>query len=63
MRPAALEAGVAYVPGPPFHVGDDGRNSMRLSFSHLTETELETAVERLAGVVRAAFAQGPSAVA
>jgi 2-aminoadipate transaminase len=54
MRPAALEAGVAYVPGPPFHVGDAGRNSMRLSFSHLTEAELETAVERLAGVVRSA---------
>ena len=53
MRPAALAAGVAYVPGPPFHVGDDGRNTLRLSFSHLTETELETAVERLAAVVRA----------
>jgi 2-aminoadipate transaminase len=53
MRPAALEAGVAYVPGPPFHVGEAGRNSMRLSFSHLTEPELETAVERLASVVRA----------
>jgi 2-aminoadipate transaminase len=55
MRPAALEAGVAYVPGPPFQVGDGGGNAMRLSFSHLTEAELETAVERLAGVVRAAL--------
>jgi 2-aminoadipate transaminase len=54
MRPAALAAGVAYVPGPPFHAGDDGENAMRLSFSHLTEPELETAVERLAAVVRAA---------
>jgi 2-aminoadipate transaminase len=51
LRPAALEAGVAYVPGPPFHVGDEGHNTMRLSFSHLTESQLETAVERLAGVV------------
>jgi DNA-binding transcriptional MocR family regulator len=41
------------VPGPPFHVGDDGRNTMRLSFSHLTEGELETAVERLATVIAA----------
>jgi 2-aminoadipate transaminase len=55
MRPAALAAGVAYVPGPPFHVGDEGRNTLRLSFSHLTGPELETAVERLAGVVRAAL--------
>jgi 2-aminoadipate transaminase len=52
LRPAAIEAGVAYVPGPPFHVGDEGRNSMRLSFSHLSETELEEAVVRLAGVAR-----------
>jgi hypothetical protein len=35
-----------------------------LSFSHLTETELETAVERLAAVVRGALEQahaGPRA--
>jgi 2-aminoadipate transaminase len=59
LRPAAIDAGVAYVPGPPFHVGDDGRNSMRLSFSHLSEAELETAVERLAGVVRDALVSPP----
>jgi 2-aminoadipate transaminase len=51
MRPAALEAGVAYVPGLPFFVGDRGHNTMRLSFSHLTEPELEEAVQRLATVV------------
>jgi 2-aminoadipate transaminase len=55
LRPAATAAGVAYVPGPPFHVGDDGHDTLRLSFSHLTETELETAVERLAAVVRGAL--------
>ena len=54
MRADATAAGVAYVPGAPFHVGDEGRNAMRLSFSHLSEPELETAVERLAGVIRAA---------
>ena len=51
LRPDALAAGVAYVPGPPFFVGGSGHNTMRLSFSHLTEPELETAVERLATVV------------
>jgi 2-aminoadipate transaminase len=51
MRPAALAAGVAYVPGPPFFAGDAGHNTMRLSFSHLTESELEAAVERLAGAL------------
>jgi 2-aminoadipate transaminase len=55
MRPAALAAGVAYVPGPPFHIGDQGGNTLRLSFSHPTEAELETAVERLATVVRGAL--------
>jgi 2-aminoadipate transaminase len=56
LRPAALAAGVAYVPGPPFFVGADvGRNTLRLSFSHLTEPDLEAAVERLATVVRAAI--------
>jgi len=54
MRSAATAAGVAYVPGAPFHVGANGHNTLRLSFSHLTEVELETAVERLAAVVRAA---------
>jgi 2-aminoadipate transaminase len=57
LRPAAVAAGVAYVPGPPFHVGGDGRNTLRLSFSHLTEAELETAAERLAAVVRGALEQ------
>jgi 2-aminoadipate transaminase len=52
MRPAALAAGVAYVPGAPFYAdGGGGRSALRLSFSHLGEAELETAVERLAGVV------------
>ena len=55
MRPAALEAGVNYVPGRPFHPGEDGGNELRLSFSHLSEAELDQAVERLGGVIRAAL--------
>ncbi len=58
MRPAALEAGVAYVPGPPFFAGDEGGNTLRLSFSHLTERELENAVERLATVLSARSSRG-----
>ena len=56
LRPAATAAGVAYVPGPPFHPGDRGRNAMRLSFSHLTPPELTEAARRLGGVVRSALA-------
>jgi 2-aminoadipate transaminase len=57
LRPDALAAGVAYVPGAPFHVGDGGATALRLSFSHLTGPEFDTAVERLAGVVRGALAR------
>ncbi len=56
LRPAAAAAGVAYVPGPPFHVGENGHNTLRLSFSHLTAGELDTAVGRLAGVIQGADA-------
>jgi 2-aminoadipate transaminase len=52
MRAAALEAGVAYVPGIPFYPGDGGRSELRLSFSFLGEDELEIAVTRLAEAVR-----------
>jgi 2-aminoadipate transaminase len=54
LRPAATAAGVAFVPGPPFHVGGGGRNTLRISFSQLGEADLEAAVERLGGVVWAA---------
>jgi 2-aminoadipate transaminase len=53
MRPAASAAGVAYVAGAPFYAGEQGRNELRLSFSYLTEAELDVAVQRLAGVIRA----------
>ena len=46
---------MAYVPGPPFHVGDAGAATLRLSFSHLGPPDLERAAERLGGVVGAAL--------
>ncbi len=55
LRPAATEAGVAYVPGKPFYVTDDGHREMRLSFSSLGEQELALAAERLAGVIGASL--------
>ena len=48
LRPAALDAGVMYVPGSLFYAGAGPRNELRLSFSLLDEEELETAVVRLA---------------
>jgi 2-aminoadipate transaminase len=52
LRPAAVDAGVTYVPGPPFYSGDDGHGELRLSFSHLAEQEYDEAVRRLASVIR-----------
>jgi 2-aminoadipate transaminase len=57
LRPAATAAGVAYVPGRPFYVDDQGANELRLSFSALDEEQLAEGARRLAGVV----AQSPSA--
>jgi 2-aminoadipate transaminase len=51
LRAAAIEAGVAYVPGAPFYPGRGGEYELRIAFSYLAEQELETAVERLAGVI------------
>jgi 2-aminoadipate transaminase len=57
LRPAATEGGVAYVPGRPFYVDDEGANEMRLSFSALDEASLAEAAKRLGTVI----AQSPSA--
>lgn len=51
LRTAALDAGVAYVPGAPFHSGPGGTNELRLSFSALGEDDLAEAASRLAGVI------------
>jgi 2-aminoadipate transaminase len=51
LRPAAHAAGVAYVPGAPFYVGDDGAGELRLSFSALDEAQLAEAASRLGGVI------------
>src|SRR3954451_202865 len=51
LRPAAHDAGVAYVPGRPFYVEEAGANEVRLSFSALDEEQLAEAARRLAGVI------------
>jgi 2-aminoadipate transaminase len=48
LRPAAIEAGVSYVPGAPF---GGAPNELRLAFSYLGEPELEIAASRLSSVV------------
>ncbi|GEM33266.1 aminotransferase [Nocardia neocaledoniensis NBRC 108232] len=48
LLPAALDAGVAYVPGSAFAVSDAYRSSMRLCFTTSDEPTLTEAVTRLA---------------
>jgi 2-aminoadipate transaminase len=45
---AALRAGVAVVPGPPFCVERDGSRALRLSYATLSPDDMRTAVSRLA---------------
>ena len=52
LRPAALDAGMAYVPGVPFYPGgSNGHGELRLSFSALGEQDLQEAAARLASVL------------
>lgn len=52
LLPAALEAGVAYVPGIPFHAGEPDRHTLRLSFSEPTPDRIALGLERLGTVLR-----------
>jgi 2-aminoadipate transaminase len=52
LRPLAIEAGVAYVPGVPF---GGAPNELRVAFSYLGEPELESAASRLSSVVASAL--------
>lgn len=51
---------VAFVPGQPFHVGGDGANTLRLSFTLATEELADEGIRRLAGLVRQARPMGLS---
>lgn len=48
---AVEEAGIAYVPGHAFYADGSGHNTIRLSFSLVGQSEIETAIKRLAGLI------------
>ncbi|MFW6038616.1 MAG: PLP-dependent aminotransferase family protein [Candidatus Saliniplasma sp.] len=48
----AVKEKVAYVVGDAFYVEDNGHNTMRLNFTHSSEEEIWTGIERLANVIR-----------
>jgi 2-aminoadipate transaminase len=59
MFPRAIEHQVAYVFGSAFFVDGGGHNTMRLSYSVVTEEEIDEGIERLAGLVRDEIARLP----
>jgi 2-aminoadipate transaminase len=53
----ASEKKVAFVPGAPFWVNADVRNTMRLNFSNASEGALETGIMRLGDLVKSHLAK------
>lgn len=51
MLPDAVEAGVAYIPGPMFYTDGGGEHCLRLSFSRAPPPAIERGVEALAETV------------
>ena len=51
----AREAGVAFVPGRPFHAQHDGLNTMRLAFSLAGENSIDEGVSRLGTLLQSAL--------
>lgn len=52
LQRAVTEAKVAFVPGSAFFAGQQGRNTMRLSYSLPDEAAITTGVQRLADLLR-----------
>lgn len=52
MFPEAVESKVAYVIGSAFNYDGSGRNTMRLNYSFPTEEQIDTGIQRLAGLIK-----------
>lgn len=49
---AALNEGVAFVPGGEFHLNGEGKNTMRLNFSNMPPARIEEGIKKLGGLLR-----------
>jgi len=52
IAPRAMEAGVAFVPGVPFHPDGRGRNNIRLAFSRVQDAEIPEGAARIGRLLR-----------
>lgn len=57
----AMEAGVAYIPGQPFHADGSGANTIRLAFSSESAEDIRKGIQRLSQFLRTATPKKPSA--
>jgi 2-aminoadipate transaminase len=57
MFPRALEHNVAYVTGSAFYVDGGGKNTMRLSYSVVSEEQIDEGIKRLADLIREELAK------
>ncbi len=48
----AIQENVAYVVGDAFYVGDGGKNTMRVNFSHSSEEEIKEGIMKLGKVIK-----------
>ncbi|NWF71114.1 MAG: PLP-dependent aminotransferase family protein [Chloroflexi bacterium] len=48
----AIQHKVAFVPGDDFHVGEAGRNTLRLNFSNAQLTQIEVGIQRLGNLLK-----------
>jgi 2-aminoadipate transaminase len=51
LLPAALEQGVAYVPGEEFHLNGEGKNTLRLSFANACPQRIQAGIQALGKVL------------
>ncbi|MGA7910248.1 MAG: PLP-dependent aminotransferase family protein, partial [Candidatus Dormiibacterota bacterium] len=51
----ARDAGVAFVPGRPFHPHGDGTNKLRLAYSLASEDDIDEGVARLGKLITSAL--------
>ena len=51
----ARDAGVAFVPGRPFHPHADGANTLRLAYSLASEDDIDEGVARLGKLITSAL--------
>lgn len=54
MQPVAQQSLVDYIPGTSFYSDGSGRNALRLSFSAVSEEQIDKGIARLANVIREA---------